>query len=173
MSLDDTLYTGEFVSEGGELLPQKTDRRQAKRALVARPGVGVGVIVTKGDQVLLMRRMNSHGDGTWSMPGGHLEYGESPEQCAVREVLEETGVMIADIAFRAITNDVFEAEGKHYLTIWVEGKYVSGEPTIQAPREMSAVGWFSWDTLPEPLFFPLENLLAGRCYPTPWYFSNE
>lgn len=112
-----------------------------------------------------MKRRNSHGDGTWSNPGGHLEYGETPEECAIRETQEETGVTIADVTFRAITNDLFEAQGKHYITIWMEGRYVSGEPTINSQREMSEVGWFSWNALPQPLFLPLENLLAGRSFP--------
>ncbi len=127
-----------------------------------RPYVGVGVIVMKGDQVLLLRRRNSHGDGTWSSPGGHLEYGESPEECAIRETREETGVIIADVTFRAITNDLFEAEEKHYVTIWMEGRYVSGEPRINSQREMSEVGWFSWNALPHPLFLPLEHLLEAK-----------
>lgn len=127
-----------------------------------RPYVGVGVIVMKGDQVLLMRRKNSHGDGTWSNPGGHLEYGESPEACAIRETQEETGVIIADVTFRAITNDLFETEEKHYVTIWMEGRYVSGEPRINSQREMSEVGWFSWKALPHPLFLSLEHLLEAN-----------
>ncbi len=71
--------------------------------------------------------------------GGHLEYSESLEACAIREVHEETGVIIADGAFRAITNDTFEAEKKHSISIWMEGRYVSGEPTMQAPQEISTV----------------------------------
>ena len=51
------------------------------------------------------------------MPGGHLEYGESPQACALRETQEETGVMIADVTFCTITNDIFEEERKHYVTI--------------------------------------------------------
>jgi 8-oxo-dGTP diphosphatase len=125
-----------------------------KQAMSKRPYVGVGVIIMKGDQVLLMRRRNSHGDGTWSSPGGHLEYGESPEACAIRESQEETGVIIADVTFRAITNDLFETEEKHYVTIWMEGRYVSGEPRINSQREMSELGWFSWDALPQPLLYP-------------------
>ncbi|MFL5692148.1 MAG: nucleotide triphosphate diphosphatase NUDT15 [Ktedonobacteraceae bacterium] len=131
-----------------------------------RPQVGIGVIITKNDQVLLMRRKNSHGDGTWSMPGGHLEYGESPEECAIRETLEETGLVITDVIFRAITNDVFEEEERHYVTIWMEGRYISGEAVIQSEREMSEVGWFSWDALPQPLFLPFKNFLTDRCYPS-------
>ena len=130
-----------------------------------RPGVGVGVIVTKGEQVLLMKRQNSHGNGTWSPPGGHLEFGESVEECAIRETYEETGVVIEDVTFRAITNDVFAEEGKHYITIWIEGPYVEGEPRVNSEREASEVGWFAWQALPEPLFLPLENLLNGHSYP--------
>jgi len=70
-------------------------------------------------------------------------------------------VIIADVTFRAITNDLFETQEKHYVTIWMEGRYVSGEPRINSQREMSAVGWFSWNALPHPLFLPLEHLLAG------------
>ena len=77
----------------------------------------------------------------------------------------ETGVDIAAVRFRAVTNDLFEAEGKHYITLWMEGDYVSGEASVAAPHEMSDVGWYAWDTLPEELFLPLRNLLDGKCYP--------
>ena len=130
------------------------------------PRVGVGVIVTKDQQVLLLRRRNVHGAGTWSTPGGHLDFGESPEQCAVREVKEETGLDIDGVAFRAITNDVFTAEGRHYITIWMEGRYTGGEPTVAAPEEASEIGWFPWSALPQPLFLPLQHLLDGQRYPS-------
>ncbi|MBV9229324.1 MAG: NUDIX domain-containing protein [Chloroflexi bacterium] len=130
-----------------------------------RPSVGIGVIITREDQVLLMKRQNSHGHGTWSPPGGHLEYGESFEECAIRETLEETGVVIANSTFLGVTNDCFNVQEKHYVTIWMEGKYVSGEPKINSEREMSEVGWFSWHSLPKPLFLPFENFLAGQRYP--------
>ena len=133
--------------------------------MIERPAVGVGVIVKRGDQVLLLRRRNTHGSGTWSVPGGHLDFGESPEQCASREVREETGVEIEEVEFRAVTNDFFEAEGKHYLTLWFEAKHLSGDASVSAPDEMSEVGWFSWGSLPAPLFLPLRNLLDGNCYP--------
>ncbi len=133
--------------------------------MTERPSVGVGVIIRNGDQVLLLKRQNSHGAGTWSPPGGHLEYGESPQECAVREAEEEVGVQITDLTFCTITNDIFVEEGKHYVTIWMEGKYVSGEARVNSAREMSAVGWFSWHALPTPLFLPLEHLLAQGYLP--------
>jgi 8-oxo-dGTP diphosphatase len=127
------------------------------------PGVGVGIIITRDEQVLLLKRRNVHGEGSWSTPGGHLEFGESLEECAVREAKEETDVNVTDVRFRAITQDVFEADERHY-TIWFEGRYLSGEPVINAAYEMSGVGWFAWNALPKPLFLSFQNLLGGRCY---------
>lgn len=130
------------------------------------PRVGVGIIIWKGENVLLVRRQGAHGSGTWSTPGGHLDRGETLEQCAVREAREETGVEVDQVRFRAITNDLFEFEDRHYVTVWMEGEYSGGEPVAIATDELSVVEWFHWDELPTPLFLPLENLLAGRCYPS-------
>ncbi len=129
------------------------------------PKVGVGVFIRRGEQILLNRRAAVLGEGTWSAPGGHLEFGETPEECAVRETREEAGIEITSLHFRAITNDVYSVEGKHYITIWMEAQYLSGEASVCAPYEMSEIGWFDLEYLPEPLFLPLANLLSGKCYP--------
>lgn len=128
--------------------------------------VGVSVLVRKGDRILLEKREHTHGAGTWGPPSGHIDYGETPEQVAIRETQEETGVSISDVKFRVFTNDVFEAEHKHYITLWFEAKYVSGEPRVLAPEEESEVGWFTWGALPQPLFLPLQHLLDGQTYPS-------
>ena len=128
------------------------------------PQVGIGIIITKDNQVLLMKRKGPHGHGTWSTPGGHLDFGETPEGCAAREAKEEVGLDVIDIRFRAVTNDLFEGTGKHYITIWMEGKS-TGEPFIAAEEEVSELGWFTWDSLPQPLFLTLENLLKANSYP--------
>ena len=129
------------------------------------PKVGVAIIITKHDQVLLMKRKGIHGRGTWSTPGGHLDFGETPEQCAAREAKEEVGLHVIDIRFRAVTNDIFDTTGKHYITIWMEGNSISNEPVIAAEDEVTEIGWFAWDSLPEPLFLSLENLLKENSYP--------
>ncbi len=130
-----------------------------------RIGVGVGIIIRKGDQVLLLRRRYVHGEGSWSTPGGHLDYQETPEACAIREAKEETGLDIQNPGFVAVTNDVFSAENKHYITMWMAADYQSGEPALAAPYESDAIGWFAWGGLPRPLFLPLQHLLDGNCYP--------
>ena len=129
------------------------------------PKVGIGVICSKDGKVLMIHRAHAHGSGSWSMPGGHLEFGETPEQCAIRETKEETGVDVVDPQFVAITNDIFESENKHYITIWIQVRYAGGEAMLTAPEESTEVGWYDWDHLPQPLFIPLQNLLAGKHYP--------
>lgn len=69
------------------------------RESLNRPQIGVGVFVIKDGKFLMGQRRGSHGEGTWSVPGGHLEFGESPESTALREVFEETSLKIANIAF--------------------------------------------------------------------------
>ncbi|HAE59787.1 MAG TPA: DNA mismatch repair protein MutT [Anaerolineae bacterium] len=129
------------------------------------PRVGVAAIIIRNNQVLLIRRKNVHGAGCWSTPGGHLDFGETPEQCAIRETQEEVGIEIKDVRFVAATNDFFEANEKHYISLWMAGSYISGEPKIAADYEVAELGWFSWDSLPSPLFIPFENLVNQRSYP--------
>ena len=129
-----------------------------------KPQVGTAIIITKDDKVLLMKRKGSHSPDTWSTPGGHLDFGETLEGCAAREAKEEVGVDVVDVRFRAVTNDVFEETGRHYVTVWMEGK-ASGDPVIAAEREVEEIGWFDWDALPQPLFLPLENLVKENSYP--------
>ena len=80
-------------------------------------------------------------------------------------MLEETGVTGANPRFVALTNDIFPEEGKHYITIWMLVDYAGGDAALTAPEESTEVGWFGWDALPQPLFIPMQNLLAGRSYP--------
>ena len=127
-----------------------------------RPRVGVACLVTRGGQILLLRRQRSHGAGSWSPPGGHLDFGESIEACAMRETHEETGLRIANPEFFGITNDIFEPDGKHYVTVWMHAEADGGEPAVQDQAEVAAVGWFEPDRLPTPLFLSLANLIAGR-----------
>ena len=73
-----------------------------------RPLIGVAVIVTKDDRVLLGKRKNSHGADTWAFPGGHLEFNESIADCAAREVFEETGLknlcLAGGVALNSVAN---------------------------------------------------------------------
>lgn len=119
-----------------------------------RPKVGVAVLIFRDKQLIMTRRDGSHGAGTWSVPGGHLEFNETWEECAKREVMEEIGVEIANVTFLAATNDVFLDEGKHYITIWVTADWAANEPESKEPDKIAAVAWHTLNDLPSPLFEP-------------------
>jgi len=121
------------------------------------PQIGVGVIIFRYSKVLLGKRKNTHGDGSWSPPGGHLEFMETIEECARRETLEETGVKIKNVGKPVFTEDFFKEENKHYITMLVTAEWDSAEPQVLEPDKCEEWGWFSWDNLPSPLFFPMQN----------------
>jgi 8-oxo-dGTP diphosphatase len=125
------------------------------------PCVGVGCIVVREGQLLLVCNQR----GFWSTPGGHLDFGESPEACAARETLEETGVTVRNVEFVAITNDLLPDAGKHYVTVWMRGDASHLSTQIGDTTEINKVGWFSPDFLPAPLHLYFQNLLEGRCWP--------
>jgi 8-oxo-dGTP diphosphatase len=125
------------------------------------PRVGVGVVVTKGDQVLVGKRAGTHGAGQWGLPGGYLELFESFEECARREVREECGIELGDVELVTVTNDVFGGERRHGVTIFVRAPLRAGEPRVCAPEEVERWEWHDLATLPEPRFLPLENLVRS------------
>lgn len=131
----------------------------------SRPMIGVGVLVVRDGRVLLGERRGAHGAGTWAPPGGHLEFGETVETCARREVLEETGLAISDVREAPYTNDVFEAERKHYITLFVTAHSPSGEPVVREPQKCAQWSWYDWFELPRPLFAPLATLCASGFIP--------
>ena len=134
-----------------------------------RPRIGVGVIVRNNGKVLLGKRKGSHGDGSWSFPGGHLEFNENIEDCAVREKLEETGINIKNLKKSFFTNDIFPKEEKHYVTLYIVSDYDSGEIKIMEPEKCEKWEWFEWNNLPEPLFIPVGNLLKENFNPFDYY----
>lgn len=126
-----------------------------------RPMVGVGVLVLCDGRLLLGRRRTSHGRRTWQPPGGHLEFGETVEDCARREVKEEADISIRDLRIGPYTNDVFADEGKHYISLFIVATLDSGEPRRTEPDKTERWDWFRWTDMPEPLFLPLEHLRAS------------
>lgn len=119
----------------------------------AQVRVGVGVMLLAPGGYVLMRRQGSHGEGEFSFPGGHLEFGETVLECAARECLEELGVSLRDPATMPIfTEDFFQEHNRHYITVYVTG-WCDSTPKILEPHKCDQLRFVSiGDELPTPLF---------------------
>ncbi|CAM6088375.1 unnamed protein product [Calypogeia fissa] len=130
------------------------------------PRVGVGVLIVKDGRVLVGRRKGSVGTGYFALPGGHLDFGETWEKCAAREVEEETGLQIQNIQFAWVTNTVM-LEGprpSHYVTIFMKSELEDPqqEPQNLEPDKCEGWAWVEWPNVPQPVFRPLQSLIDSK-----------
>jgi len=130
------------------------------------PKVGVGVVLRNSEgKILLLLRNGSHGSGTWSLPGGHMELGETFLDTCKREIKEETAIDIQSIGSVGLTNDIFKEEGLHYITLFFEGFY---DNKMQVPINMEKdkakdMKWFTLKEIYElkNVFSPLSQILSN------------
>lgn len=124
-----------------------------------KPRIGVGIIVIKEGKILLGKRKGAHGSGCYSAPGGHLEFKETVETCAKRELYEETGLIPLSIQLGPWTEDIMDQ--KHYISLFTIVTEFEGELQLLEPDKCDGWGWYSWDELPMPIFSPLTSLIKS------------
>jgi ADP-ribose pyrophosphatase YjhB (NUDIX family) len=114
-----------------------------------RPIVGIGVVVLKGDSVLLVRRGKPPNLGDWTVPGGAQELGETTEETARRELMEEAGVEVGALTLAATVDTIrHDAAGRvqyHYTIIDYAARWRAGEP--RAGSDATAAVWAPLDRL--------------------------
>jgi len=139
-------------------------------------GVGFGVLILKDNKVLLGKRHDDpakadselHGEGTWTMPGGKFEFGETFEESAAREVIEETGIEVNQDKLKLISLSNDKVTDAHFVTIGFLCEDFKGEAKVMEPDEITEWRWFDLDNLPDKVFFPstkvLKNYLGNTIY---------
>ena len=119
------------------------------REYPARPIVGIGVVVLRPDEVLLVRRGKPPNMGAWSLPGGAQELGETAEAAGRRELLEETGLAVGTLLLAANVDTIRrDAAGRvqyHYTIIDFAARWAGGEPV--AGSDVSEAVWARLDQL--------------------------
>ena len=129
------------------------------------PRVAVGAIVFNDNKVLLVRRGKPPAEGVWAIPGGSVKLGETLQQAAEREILEETGVTIRArepaYTFESIQRDVSGAIRFHYVIIDLNADYVDGEP--KPADDALDARWFSPNDIQTmKVSEPTRNLLKDQ-----------
>jgi 8-oxo-dGTP diphosphatase len=123
------------------------------------PRIGVACVVQKDGAILLGQRKGAHGVGCFAVPGGHLEFGESIQDCAERELLEETGIKALSSRLGPWVENIMDEGKKHYITVFVFIDHFSGDPLLLEPDKCEGWDWIEWTNLPSPLFAPLASFL--------------
>jgi 8-oxo-dGTP diphosphatase len=112
--------------------------------------IGACAVVMREGKILLGKRKGGAGAGSWGLPGGHLDAGEMLADCAVRELMEETGMVGTRPTFLCVKNSYQENVKCNYVTFAFVVE-AAGEPNICEPDFCDEWGWFAFDALPEPV----------------------
>jgi 8-oxo-dGTP diphosphatase len=165
-----------------ETVKKSTNKTKKVEAQRKTPNVGVGVFIFdySGDvpYLLLGRRKNKKGwgDGEYSLPGGNIEIGEKAAETAIREVQEETGLVIGNLAKAQFNDANYPDLDKFYITVYftaqITGLYnvdKNGRPvaTNMEPEKCEGWDWYPINNLPQPLFGGIEEILDD------WDWSKE
>ena len=130
-------------------------------------GAGIGILMVRDGKFLMGKRHDDaekadsalSGEGTWCMPGGKLDRGDSLESGAMREVLEETGIKLNSVNIIGVTNDI--GPKAHFVTVSMFSDDFEGEAKVMEPDEITEWKWFDFDDLPEKVFFPCIKILKN------------
>jgi ADP-ribose pyrophosphatase YjhB (NUDIX family) len=119
------------------------------REYPARPLVGIGVVLFRDDTVLLIRRGRPPAEGAWSLPGGAQRLGETAEQAARRELLEETGILAGPLLLAGHVDSIHtDPDGRiqyHYTILDFCGLHMQGE--ARAGGDAADIAWARLDRL--------------------------
>lgn len=122
------------------------------------------VVVNRSGEVLLVRRGNDPYKGCWALPGGFMEMNETIEHCAVRELMEETGIAVTEQEIGLI--GIFSTPGRdpRGRTVTAAYRVCISEATATAGDDAAEVRWWKLTTLP-PLAFDHAEIIAKAGLP--------
>ena len=120
------------------------------------------VFFIKDDSILLLRRFNTGwNDGSYTVPSGHIEAGESASRAAARETLEEVGIVVRESDLTSIHIDYRKSaeDERVYVDFYFKANNWTGEPVNAEPQKCDEIGWFKINELPENTVKIVRNAL--------------
>ena len=117
-------------------------------------------MVLRDGKVLLLLRKRPPEAGTWSLPGGRVEFGERLEDAVVRELREELGITVEVESLVCVIDHIVPEENVHWVAPAYRVRLVSGVPQNLEPEKTGAMEWFPLSNLPENLSISARSALA-------------
>ncbi len=126
-------------------------------------GVGAAIINDKGQLFITLRGKAAKNEvGTWEIPGGSVEFGETLEEAVKREIKEEVGVEIKIIELLDVCDHLIPKEKQHWVSPTFICKITKGTPKILEPGKCDQIGWFTLDEASKlPLSIATEHDVRG------------
>lgn len=123
-------------------------------------GVGVGAVIIRNNQILLLLRKKAPEEGCWTIVGGKVEFGETIEDAVLRETKEEIGCNGKILAYLGVTNHIIPKEHTHYVSprFLVE---IEGDPINMELDSHSEMKWFDINELPSNITMTTEAALMA------------
>lgn len=129
--------------------------------------IGAAVIIVSNGKVLLGHRhpdpekasSELHGEGTWTLPGGKVDFGDTLLKTAKKEALEECGIQVDELEIISIADEIIP--DKHFVTVGFVARKFSGEPKVMEPDEITEWNWFDLNKLPSPIFPPSYKMIKN------------
>ena len=115
------------------------------------PGVGTGLAILRDGKLLLYRRTRPPEAGHWNIVGGKVDHMEHSVDACRREAEEETGLKIGDVNLLTLSEQVFDADRHHWVSVIYCTEDIDGEARVTEPEKLPEFGWFPLDDLPAPL----------------------
>lgn len=126
---------------------------------IKKINIGCNVLVFKKGRLLLGKRKNCTGEGTWGLPGGHLNFGEDLIEAGRRELLEEVGIKTGELELVSVTEGV-KGKDKHYIQVNFLLDNFKGKHKLLEPEKCEEWRYFELTDLPE-LFPPHKSIIQA------------
>jgi len=125
-----------------------------------KPQVGCGAAIrNENAQILLIHRLTEPEKDTCGLPGGKIDFGETAQAAAMREINEELGIEINLTNLACISEIINQGDGAHWVSPVYEAHIISGRPQIKEPHKHGGWDWFSVNDMPDKITKPTQDYL--------------
>jgi 8-oxo-dGTP diphosphatase len=128
--------------------------RHKRKPASSIPTTRVSVIVISDDHKILLVRHRKGNKLYWVLPGGRLEYGETFQECGVRELQEETGFEVEVDKFLYLSEAIAPDRSRHIVNIYLRGRIVGGEMRLGNEPVLAGVDFIPLQDLEKITLFP-------------------